>query len=525
MTTLVVRARFPLGTFLGHRDSARVAEFPDTARLHAALLHSAGKGSLAIEDDGRLRPSPAAFDALRWLEGHPPSGVTHPAHRRVSRRSAGSYRSEGTVPKEGGRVIGDKKVLKAQSDAVAVVGSFEWGWVDAPGSVTSVVRALCADVSCLGESDSPVVLTAETTDDWSPSLSLDADQSAYPRPGGVVIRTPIDGRADELEAAYRTANPMKSPSQSRDRHRVAEKSRPTACPADKVMDFTYRAVQAPSPLPWSHVLVLEIGGGPKAIASAIGSPVQASVALHRALAARLGAGAPQVITGAYPRGVRRPANRLAIHVLGPDAPTAEPLDGPAFAILIPRGIDAGDLAALARVTADLTEVRVRRDQILQVRAHPELTAADTFWAGPAVGSRRFWTPRPSIVSELRPPRGKAAASWSLAESAAASAAFVFREQLSAGWSGSDRYRAAARDAQAQGFRAYDVRPIPDSRTSAHTHKMVEGVPVQPYTGWFDLGSLAPETAIVALGQSRHLGGGLLHPFDVVIDDVSDGEMA
>ena len=37
---------------------------------------------------------------------------------------------------------------------------------------------------------------------------------------------------------------------------------------------------------------------------------------------------------------------------------------------------------------------------------------------------------------------------------------------------------------------------------------------QCWTGLVDLGTLAPPTAVVAVGQSRHLGGGLLEPVDV-----------
>ena len=48
--------------------------------------------------------------------------------------------------------------------------------------------------------------------------------------------------------------------------------------------------------------------------------------------------------------------------------------------------------------------------------------------------------------------------------------------------------------------------------------------VRPYTACLSLGSLAGPRTIAAIGQSRHLGGGLLIPFDVpegtAVDDIT-----
>jgi CRISPR-associated protein Csb2 len=38
--------------------------------------------------------------------------------------------------------------------------------------------------------------------------------------------------------------------------------------------------------------------------------------------------------------------------------------------------------------------------------------------------------------------------------------------------------------------------------------------VRPYTSYLSLGDLAGPGTVQAIGQSRHLGGGLLVPFDI-----------
>ena len=53
----------------------------------------------------------------------------------------------------------------------------------------------------------------------------------------------------------------------------------------------------------------------------------------------------------------------------------------------------------------------------------------------------------------------------------------------------------------------------DLRKYAHTVHAASGI-VQPYQALLDLGPLASDRTLLAMGQSRHLGGGLLIPVDV-----------
>ena len=78
MRSLNIIARFPLGVYVGHKSDRRSDEFPDPARLHAALLNSATQGTHAIQGKHGLEPSESALVALKWLEKNPPDGIEKP---------------------------------------------------------------------------------------------------------------------------------------------------------------------------------------------------------------------------------------------------------------------------------------------------------------------------------------------------------------------------------------------------------------------------------------------------------------
>ena len=210
MVALAISARFPLGTFLGHEATGQASDRPDTARLHSALVHAAGKGSCAVERDGDLRISDESLAALSWLEEHPPVALGLPPSKKVAVRSAGSYRDEGVLekPKNGDRRI--RTALKNQSDAVAISGRLWWVWEEeVPPAMMRALDRLCADVSCLGEADSPVVLEVHEATAAAAELThrLAEKQSSFPKPGGVVTRTPARGRIKALERDYALARP------------------------------------------------------------------------------------------------------------------------------------------------------------------------------------------------------------------------------------------------------------------------------------------------------------------------------
>jgi CRISPR-associated protein Csb2 len=510
MATLAIRARFPLGIYLGHQPDGQPSPFPDTARLHAALTHSAGKGSLAQVVGTDLRPSKDALTALRWLELHPPSALTMPWTIPVATGVTGSvtesYRDEGVFETAQRDVPSRRKVRKHQSDAIAMIGPFGWAWdQQAPSDVVDTIAALCEDVSCLGEADTPVILEVG---DVEVTHLRDATRTAFPAPGGIGVRTPISGRTDELEADYATARPSKPVKASEDDFAWTKwpaSNRPTSHCVQRVI---YRPVTPPPPdLPWVAASALPLT---REI-----DPTQRvpwCVALHRALAAYLGDTALPLLTGTYAPGVRPPANRVAIQFVEAAAlpgSLGRPEHG-AFLILAPAGASVEELALVQRYVAQVSKVYRRGQESIALGPVVQIDV-EHFWPEPPEGFVRYWRPVPGMVAETRAQQdGKP---WSLEDAALLSIGHVFRDRLSDRVGGPDRYRRIVAQVRDWGVKVHDVRRIPDSRVELFAHKVPSGVVVQPFTARLDLSAILPSTSLLAIGQSRHLGGGLLVPVD------------
>ena len=103
--------------------------------------------------------------------------------------------------------------------------------------------------------------------------------------------------------------------------------------------------------------------------------------------------------------------------------------------------------------------------------------------------------------------------WSLADSALVSAGFVWRDKFDIEGKGPKRY-ISLRDQVAQHKVIVAKTQLVTRSVRRFAHHSPKGVPVQPYDAVLDLGRLHPPQAAIMLGQSRHLGGGLLYPLDI-----------
>jgi CRISPR-associated protein Csb2 len=486
--------------YIGHRADGSPDPFPDVARLHSALLHSAGTGLTAVETDGVLAPSDASIAALRWLETNPPAGIHLPEHRpQGADPSRFIYRNEGTVNKK--KATNQRKV----SDGTSLNGPVGYRWEDAPADVAGTIRELCADVAVLGETGSTVVLDHE---DLVPTLILDTESSMF-TPGGHKVRGTGHGRTDALIAAHTSANPGKNKVQIAG---TSEVTQPFPVPTEGLVNLRYRRPEPPVPnVPWDQVLLLELGGDYVPAKERM----DWCLAFHRAIIAAIGTDVPAMVTGVHPKNSgERPANQLAIQYFPAAQVKRHGIPTEAIGLLLPRGAAAEDLAQLANGLGRIRELRTRHGR-RKISFGGVVINGDSFWDPPAPGYRRLWSPTPLAVTETRSPKASKTGGrrWGLADAGLLSVAHVWRNEFTVDGSSDSRLIALHQAVLDRGARVVMAR-LNAVDTARFVHKTRRGTVPQCWTGLVDLGGLAPSGAVVAIGQSRHLGGGLLEPVDI-----------
>lgn len=530
MGVFELRIRFPLGTYTGHRADGSADYFPDPARVYSALTQSAFTGTSAVVEAGRNQPSPESRAALRWFETHPPDALHLPRTSRPNPDAPIAFRKEGLIPKEGGRFV-DKTSGKATDDGVSVDGVFGMSWNEIPpDEVVTALDHLCAEVSHIGEALSPAVLEVARTSAEGTQLNAtwlrDPEARRFTR-GGIRVRIPQPGRLDELQHAHEHANPLKPPTVAGDKHTASESSRRHPVPESMNRRQRYvRPQRVASSLPWTNAIVIAVdeltphpGAEPRAFADEIPEPQRVAwcVALHRALVKRISGPAPSFITGRYPDGLTKPANRLALQYLDPALMAASrysSLAGEygAFLLLLPALAASDDLLALEHALIGLREIRSRHG-FARVRVRDVEVSCEDFWNPPAAGMVRLRSTIPAMIADIRRQRSP----WSLVETVLASIGFTWRDQQGYGpvlAGRGERYRRLV-DAVRQDLDpvVLDVHRLPVDG-SDYVHRLPEGVPAVPFRALIDLGDHLPDGAMAAIGQSRHLGGGLLVPVDM-----------
>jgi len=505
-------ADLPLGTYHGAGQDGRPEPMPSVARLHAALLCAAGFGPRALSagpDVLDVRDEDLA--ALRWLEENPPDAVRIPA-LDVSVLPPTAYRDDGTISRRKS-AASIRKLAKPVGGGTAVGGQFSWIWTeDPPAPVRDCLEQLCPDVASLGTSESPVRLTAGLAGDAEPTAFLDPGAGMFSA-GVTAVRRPVRGRTAELAAAHRAAA-GKPPPAARDKTGADEKSLSPVPPRSAVATAWYRhRHRERAEVPWPVAMVLPLD-------RVIGEQQRVgwAVAAHRALVRLIGYGAPPLVTGAYPPGAARPENRLALQVLGPETPAVPvPLrDGvgrarSALLLLVPADADAGDLEALQRAVPGLTSLRGPGGVMARVdQASVRVLDGGQFWLPPEPGRLRLWETVPAAVPDTRGHAG-----WTFADAALLSLAFAWKRFLPpVPGRGEQRDQLLAASVCERGAAVVQARPERTSLVDRYAHKVNEHAVVRPYTAVLSLGQLGGDRAVQAIGQSRHLGGGLLVPRDI-----------
>jgi CRISPR-associated protein Csb2 len=335
--------------------------------------------------------------------------------------------------------------------------------------------------------------------------------------GATGVELPVRGRLEELADAHRAATGA-PPSAAGDKYRTDEKSLAPVPPRKFVETAWYTPRQGSAGnVPWAQVITIPVSQ------SIPGQDrVRWAVAAHKALVKALDFGAPAMITGAYPLGVRPPVNRVALHFLDDSMP-ALPRDIKAkdrtawLAVLVPDRADAADLDALRRALTQLRSLQGRRLWLFPGEA--KVLDGGQFWREPEPGHVRLWRTATAAIPDTR---GSRDGHWHFGHAALLSLGFVWQEQERGGerilpkvpGRGTGHYRGLARAVNDVGVAVVHARAVRAPDVTRYVHKVNQDAVVRPYTAVLSLGSLSGPRTLQAMGQSRHLGGGLLVPLDI-----------
>jgi CRISPR-associated protein Csb2 len=371
--------------------------------------------------------------------------------------------------------------------------------------VAATIDALCADVGYLGTADSPVLLRVG---DAEPSHELDPSASVFSG-GGIDVAVPTPGRFAALETVHRR-DALPIPAVGADKVSSDEAERHLGSVIDGITTMRFARRVEPTTTghyaPWDRAVVVPIDA-----ATHPDNRVARAVAMHRALISIIGDDAPPLITGHYLDDVPVPANRLAIQFIQHDDPTSFSLSSAgAVVLLIPADAREGDLAVLDEALRSMSTIRTR-SKLIRVTGRPWVEDASAFWRPVAPGHHRAWVTDPVAIPESLPVRGRR---WTLDEAALLSVGFVFRDELGERRRGREGYMELIDVVTSRGVRvlASQLAHRPDG--GRFVHRVRKETVVQPYRVSLDLGTLHPADGVLAIGQSRHLGGGFLRPIDV-----------
>jgi len=227
-------------------------------------------------------------------------------------------------------------------------------------------------------------------------------------------------------------------------------------------------------------------------------------------------------TGQDPAGGSRPPNRVALQVLDRDLPVDLPAGAQsALAVLLPRGAPAAELDAVYHAVAALRTLYPGRStgRTVAVTGAVEVAAGDRVWREPRPGVTRLWQTSPPAVPDTRGHTG-----WTFTHAALLSLGFVWQGTLLP----PSHSRGAVRDngivdaANAAAAVVLLTEPVRGTRVEDYVHRVHPDAVVRPYRATLAVGDLGGPTTIQAIGQCRHLGGGLLVPVDYTEGTVFDG---
>lgn len=490
MTHVGISITFVDGVYRGRDSNESPESLPGLDRVYSALVAASHRAGVHADT------------ALRWLEDNPPDVAVIPDHFPLSSSAMKLYRRTEVVTADKGEYAAPSTDFGYGS---VMGGNLEFGWEAVPSDVSQTLSEVVSEVAYIGNSDSSVIAT------WGelgvPTHRRGTPEDWFGSSGAITMARPVTGRLDELSERHRRATEApkrykeltlipKSSNVNNERKALAEKSRDYR---RKLSATTWVPFIADTEVertgPWNRAVWLPL-------LEEVVDANRAKVAghLHRALvkvADQSMGQAPLCLVGKFPDGVQRPANNVSIQVIpaGVGVKHSQSSGGDSDAgvlVLVPSSASDADASIVLDAAFALRGTRVALGAPVEVDPL-------RWWAGAPHGERRVWETYPLAVSE------KVGVSASLA--AATAVRHAFRDHPSVG--DVEVLRASRND---RGNVADYVH-----RTSRTPLKGGGETPVRygMFSAVLDLSPVLPDTAVSAIGQSRHFGGGLLIPRNIV----------
>ncbi|MCI1984815.1 MAG: type I-U CRISPR-associated protein Csb2 [Bifidobacteriaceae bacterium] len=559
----VISARFLLGTYQGSDGSGAPELYPSPDRLYKALVSTAYRVFGFEADHSQAPHTTAALPdstiqaALSWLESNPPTAIRLPkistdTNDTTDREHITVYRDKGTITK-GAKKISPAVASISTSYPSGAAGAILWQWKNAPDhEMVRAFQTLVGEVPYLGEAVSSVVMAAlEIADDGYPaqsSVTLATDRHDFYN--DITFAVPLTGRLQELQEAYKSAYPAKKKTPGKDKEEERNVLRNDANQRVDFIGYTFSKTSQTGRItpPWPRGIVLPV----HAANTRLWNPEQSefvewAVALHRFLIKQWGLGCSPYLTGQYAKSaaVTQPANNVSIQVVTPDPRLSAELlrsnndthGGAFFLLMIPADIPPEDYQRLYDICTSIEGQHLyyhgsQQKIMFGAPSTADLTAA---WQAPAAGMHRFWSPSPLGIYETRAmpdPSGKNRR-WGAREAMQLSLAHVWRDFFNS----QDKQKQEQKDqeqpllkpksreqkywdsvrkvaAPTSGFRVFGARTVLRTNMAQYSHHRDASNILKGFSGLLEIKGDAMSTAVAAIGQSRHLGGGFLVPVDV-----------
>lgn len=508
-----LEARYYLGLYQGSTAQGEPEPYPTPARLFSALIAGACSLERLESDDAdcdgavRDRLDVELFD---WIEHHPPDAISYP-HFIQANSDAIAYRNKGGV-----KGLGDAaKVACSASTACSLDGPITWYWkTDPPSDVLERLDQVAFEVPYLGESASAVSLTVSKVEEIPESAFAKCD----PAFGAQEAAVALSGRRMVLEATFAAARKRGG----MDKTNKNEEERSNE-PSGECLGKAYyappmlREHASHAAWRWGYVLAID-----RAVSSIEWSSW--AVCLHRAIVKRFGDGLPSILQQSRGRD-RASANGVAIQFVDASMPIRDKtgIQNGAIVVMVPTDAPVGEEALVADALFSVTRLYSRDLGSLSVECTGERVDLARFWMPPEQGTKRLFETVPLFIPDSRPPRKRKSdgSLWAINDDARVAIGHVWRGLFPVTRSGDAGRLELSEAVSAAGVRVFGGRVVPTPNIRNYVHKANRGSLLVGARAFVDLDPLGCGECLSAIGQTRHMGGGLLVPFDVPEDLLVD----